>query len=62
MGMTYFMVGGTIGFNTIAAQKILELRKRFNNIKLTLAIPCEGQSDKWSDKDKYIYENIKKEC
>lgn len=61
-GTTHFMAGGAIGFDTIAAQKILDLRNDYNEIKLILAIPCEDQSSKWSDEDKYIYENIKKDA
>ena len=61
-GTTYFMTGGAIGFDTIAAQQILNLRSEYNRIKLILAIPCEDQSSKWSDEDKYIYENIKKDA
>ena len=61
-GTTHFMTGGAIGFDTIAAQKILALRNDYKKINLILAIPCEDQSMKWSDKDKYIYENIKKKA
>ena len=58
-GVTCFITGG---FDTIAAQKVLDLRNNYNEIKLILAIPCEDQSSKWSDEDKYIYENIKKDA
>ena len=59
-GVTCFITGGAIGFDTIAAQKVLDLRNNYNKIKLILAIPCEDQSSKWSDEDKCIYEDIKK--
>ncbi len=61
-GTTHFITGGAIGFDTIAAQKILDLRNDYNKIKLILAIPCEDQADKWSDEDKVIYENIKNQA
>lgn len=63
-GTTHFIVGGAVGFDTIAAQKILDLRNDYNKIKLILAIPCEDQSSKWSDEDKVIYisKKYEKDC
>lgn len=58
-GTTHFIAGGAIGFDTLAAQKILYLRNDYKKIDLTLAIPCEDQASKWSDEDKYVYEDIK---
>lgn len=59
-GTTHFITGGAIGFDTIVAQSVLDLKSNYTEIKLILAIPCEDQASKWSDEDKYIYENIKK--
>lgn len=58
-GITCFMAGGAIGFDTIAAQAILSLKKEYKQIKLVLVIPCKDQANKWSYEDKVIYENIK---
>ena len=61
-GTTHFMTGGAIGFDTIAAQKILALKNDYKKINLILAIPCEDQADKWSEEDKIIYENTKNQA
>ena len=54
------MAGGAIGFDAIAAQSILNLKSNYTELKFILAIPCKDKSVKWSDKDKYIYEDIKR--
>ncbi len=61
-GVTYFIVGGALGFDTLAAQTVLDLKKDYPQIKLILAIPCEDQADKWNYKDKTIYEYIKNQA
>ncbi len=58
-GVIYYGAGGAIGFDTLAAQTIIELREDYPQIKLILIIPCRNQSDKWSQEDKRIYEDIK---
>lgn len=48
-----------MGFDTLAAQTILDLRMKYPQIKLILVLPCKSQADRWSQKDKEIYEDIK---
>lgn len=45
-GVIYYGAGGAIGFDTLAAQTIIELREDYPQIKLILIIPCRNQSDK----------------
>lgn len=54
-----FGCGGALGFDTLAAQTILDLRMKYPQIKLILVLPCKSQADRWSQKDKEIYEDIK---
>ena len=61
-GVTHFIAGGALGFDTLAAQTVLELKKDYSQIKLILAIPCESQASKWNYKDKIIYEYIKNQA
>ena len=61
-GVRYFGAGGALGFDTMAAQIILELKKDYQNIKLILVLPCYNQTQKWEEKDKLVYENIKSKC
>ena len=58
-GYQYFGAGGALGFDTLAAQTILELKADYPHIKLILVLPCLSQADGWSSHDQDIYEHIK---
>ena len=58
-GFDVFRAGGALGFDTLAAQTVLELKKEYPTIRLILDLPCRNQSAKWKDKDVKIYESIK---
>lgn len=58
-GVRYFGAGGAIGFDTLAAQTVLKLRKQYPHIKLILVFPCLSQTRGWEDNDIKIYEEIK---
>lgn len=58
-GYRYFGAGGALGFDTMAADVILRLRNEFPDIKLILVLPCKTQADRWSEKDRKIYEKQK---
>lgn len=53
-GVTNFMCGGALGFDTLAALLVLEQKK-----KLTLVLPCINQSDNWNKNDILVYQLIK---
>lgn len=55
----YFGAGGALGFDTLAAQTVLQLRHEFPAIKLILVLPCKDQASKWSVADQRLYEHIK---
>lgn len=59
-GVVNFVTGGALGFDTLAAQAVLELRQRYAHIKLQLILPCKNQTAKWRTADQIVYENIKK--
>lgn len=61
-GYCYFGTGGALGFDTLAAQVVLELRRSYSHIKLILVLPCIDQTRGWSEKDIAVYEDIKKRC
>lgn len=61
-GYCYFGTGGALGFDTLAAKAILELRQVYLHIKLILVLPCMGQTKDWSAKDIAVYEDIKNRC
>lgn len=57
-GYSYFLVGGALGFDTIAAQAVLNLRERYS-IELVLVLPCITQANGWLETDKQVYQDIK---
>lgn len=58
-GYIYFGAGGALGFDTLAAQTVLNLKTDYPQIKLILVLPCISQADAWSFEDKSMYESIK---
>lgn len=61
-GVEYFIAGGALGFDTLAAQAVLQLKNRYKHIKLILALPCMTQTKGWSESNVVIYEDIKLHC
>ncbi len=61
-GYQFFGAGGALGFDTIAAQTVLELKEQFPHIKLILVLPCETQTRGWKEKDIATYEEIKRQA
>ena len=58
-GVTDFIAGGALGFDTLAAQTVLKLKKEYPHIKLILVLPCLSQTKGWREEDIQIYETIK---
>lgn len=61
-GYTYFGTGGALGFDFLAAETVLELRKTYPYIKLILVLPCHTQTKYWVKNDIERYEKIKKQA
>lgn len=61
-GICYFGAGGALGFDTLAAQTVLDLRQQYPQIKLILVLPCLSQASSWSEKNKLMYEYIKEQA
>ena len=51
-GCIDFLSGAARGFDTIAAETVLELRKEFPWVSLTLVLPFDKQADKWDEMDR----------
>lgn len=47
-----------LGFDTICAESIINLKKVYPYIKLICALPCKTQDKLWKEKDKIRYKNI----
>ena len=58
-GVTTFLSGGALGFDTLAAQEVLRLRaERPGQLALVLALPCLGQESRWAERDAAVYHGL----
>ena len=58
-GITNFYAGGALGFDTIAATTVIDLKRTEPKVRLILELPYESQNSGWSENDKRIYAFIK---
>ena len=54
-GTHTFIAGGALGFDTVAAQCVLRLKREYPNIRLELILPCPQQSKHWRADEKELY-------
>lgn len=59
-GATDFYTGGAVGFDTLAANAVLQLCKTYPHIKLHLVLPCckADQTAKWTAEQIAEYDRI----
>ena len=57
-GYRTFLAGGALGFDTLAAKAVIELRRKKKDARLELILPCRDQSSRWSPQDIRIYNSI----
>lgn len=57
-GVRYFETGGARGFDTLAAETVLQLRQEFPHIRLILVLPCRNQTRGWRADDVRRYEAV----
>ena len=58
-GVRYYGAGGALGFDAIAAQTVIRLRKNCPGMKLILVLPCLTQTRGWRPENVMEYERIK---
>ena len=58
-GATVFRAGGALGFDTMAASCVLQLKEKYPEIKLALYLPCPDQAKGWRADSVRLYEEIK---
>ena len=61
-GIVTFYNGMAMGFDLLAAQYVLSLKKEYPFIKLIACIPCYQQEKSYSEKDKKRYVSILKKA
>ena len=52
-GVTDFITGGALGFDTMAARVIIGLKEKYDYIKLHLYLPCYDHMRGWNTLDQY---------
>lgn len=57
-GVREFRAGGAIGFDTLAALKVLTFRQTHPDVRLSLILPCRDQDARWCQYDRDIYRYI----
>ena len=60
-GYRFFLTGGALGCDLLAAEAVLELKKKYpqKHIIHEVCIPCYGHDAKWQEEDKKRLEKIK---
>lgn len=62
-GVTTFISGGAVGFDTLCADIVLKMQEDdaefAQKVRLVLYLPCYDQSKKWSESDKYHLNMLK---
>ncbi len=58
VGCRAFYAGGAVGFDTLAAERLLLFRERHPDVRLFLILPCRDQCRGWSDDDIRRYRAI----
>ncbi len=61
-GVTVFIAGGAKGFDTLAAEQVIDIRQDYDIIKLHLYLPCNDQDLTWNDQEKKQYQTILKKA
>ena len=51
-GVDTFICGGALGFDTIAAEAIIEAKSTYPGIRLHMAIPCPNHDKSWTERDR----------
>ena len=57
-GYCWFAAGGALGFDTIAALTVLELKREYPHVHLHLILPCKEQTRGWNKRDVETYQRI----
>lgn len=57
-GITQFYAGGALGFDMLAEQAVVDVRRGNPSVKLHLAIPCRDQSGAFTRREKAEYRRL----
>lgn len=57
-GFDEFRAGGALGFDMLAALRVLHVRKKFPHIRLRLILPCRDQAKAWHEGEQLLWQDI----
>lgn len=57
-GICYFGTGGALGFDTLAAETVLQFKTQYPHIRLILVLPCLDQTKGWPPESIQHYQSI----
>ena len=63
-GVVFFGAGGALGFDMLAEETVLELKREYPHIRLILVLPCppEQQTLKWNSDQRQRYYEIREKA
>lgn len=61
-GFCVFFTGMAEGFDMLATELLLKLKKKFKTIKIYAIVPCKNQEIKWKEKQQKKYHKILENC
>lgn len=53
-----FLCGGALGFDMLAAERVIALQRRHSDVRLIMILPCGDQSNHWTGRDVVRYERL----
>lgn len=57
-GFREFRAGGARGFDTLAALRVMALRKKHGDCRLVLILPCRDQAKTWRAGERAVWQDI----
>ena len=57
-GYDTFLVGGALGFDTLAQLTAVHIRAEFPFLRVVMAIPCRNQDSRWKAQDRMAYRQL----
>ena len=54
-GYRHFITGGALGFDTLCARIVLQLKTAYPDMTLTLVLPCRDQDALWQESDRLTF-------
>jgi uncharacterized phage-like protein YoqJ len=61
-GIRHYICGMARGSDTYFCEAVLELRRKYPDVTLEAAIPCEEQAAKWPEEDRGRYFELVSQC